>query len=127
MVKISLQTVSSINQNRSEFNSNGEFRSEPTNLVKISHHSKMGVYMSPDLISSSSSATLARGSYLSTSGKHEQSGGNKCIIGLGSGAKINKFQSLLMICILCVSLFFSTCESEEFKETIVKRWTKLRS
>ena len=32
-----------------------------------------------------------------------------------------------MICILCVFLIFSTCGANEFKETIVKRWRKLRS
>ena len=46
---------------------------------------------------------------------------------LGSGTKIDKFQDLLKICILFIFMHFSTCGADEFKETILKRWRKLRS
>ena len=77
--------------------------------------------LTTDLISSACPTELARVTYLFTSDNHEQTGGNKCIVRLGSEAKIDKFQGHLMICILCVFIYSSTCRADEFKETIVKR------
>ena len=51
-------------------------------------------------------------------------GVNKSRIGLGSETKIDKFQDLLIICILFMS---STCGVNEFRDIIEKRWRKLRS
>ena len=121
-----IHAVYSVSKNCSEFpecNTIGELRSEPTNLVKISHHVQRSVSVTTDLISSASPAELAMVTYLFTSHNREQTGGNKCIFRLGSGAKIDKFQDLLMIYILCSS----TSGADEFRETIMKRWRKLRS
>ena len=54
-------------------------------------------------------------------------GVNKNRIRLGSGTKIDKFQDLLVICILFMSLYFSTYGANEFRNIIEKRWRKLRS
>ena len=41
---------------------------------------------------------------------------------LDSGTKIYKFWS----CVLFIFIYFRTCGAEEFKEIILKRWSKLR-
>ena len=52
---------------------------------------------------------------------------NEPIVRLGSGTKIDKFQDLLIVCALFIFLYFSTRGADEFRETIEKRWRKLRS
>ena len=74
--------------------------------------------VSTDLISYASSAELAR--MRVSSDDREQIGGNDCIFRLGSGTKIDKFQDLLMICILCVFIYFSTCRADDFRVKIEK-------
>ena len=106
--KISLQRELSVSENCSDLNTIGEFRSKPTNLEKISHHIQRSVAVTTDLLSSASPAKLARVTYLSTLDECEQIGGNKCIIRLGSGAKLDKFRGLLKICFLCVFIFSLT-------------------
>ena len=48
-------------------------------------------------------------------------GVNKSRIKLGSGAKIDKFQELLVICILFIKLYFSICGANEFRNISEKR------
>ena len=58
---------------------------------------------------------------------HKKLGVNKSRIRLGSRTKIDKFQDLLIICILLMLLYFSTCGVNKFRDIIEKRWRKLRS
>ena len=46
---------------------------------------------------------------------------------LGSGTKIDKFQDLLKVCVLFIFLYFTTYPADELRETIEKRWGKLRN
>ena len=52
---------------------------------------------------------------------------NNRSFGLGSGSEIDKFLNLLIFSILFNVLYFSTGVADEFRETIKKRWKKLRS
>ena len=110
-----IHAVYSASKNFPESNNIGELRSESTSKVKISHHinniqrSQKSVPVSSDLISSASSAELARVTVSTDDCK--QISGNNCIFRLGSGTTIDKFQDLLMIFILCVFTFFKQLQS----------------
>ena len=97
-----------------ETNIIAEFRSESFSKVKISHHmscSKSGrkdVIKATDLISSGTSAELAR-LMVSAYFNRKYNTVNNRKVRLGSVTKIDKFQDLLIVCILFIFLYFSTC------------------
>ena len=80
------------------------------------------------LISSATFAELARVTVKAeVDCKTKNIGLSKCRFRLGSGTKIDKFQDLLKIFLLFISLYFSTLGADEFREIIKTRWRDLRS
>ena len=80
---------------------------------------------STDLISSGNSTELARVTVSAYDCKHTGIDNSK--FRLGSGTKIDKFQDLQKICVLFILMYFSTCTADKLRETIEKRWRKLRT
>ena len=97
----------------------GKFRSEFINKVKISHQISFdtprdgNITKTSNCISSGNSAELARVMVRAYSDFKYIDVDNHSVR-LGSGTKIEKFQNLLMSCILFNLLYLSICGTDEF-------------